>query len=134
MSVHDWPRVGAGIFHAFHHSWIEEISRALNHGLLPSEYYALPEQHAAGFGPHVLTLQQDREDAIGAGSTNVPSSSGGGVLLAPPKLKPVAETELGFYRRKQNSVTVRHASGDRIVAMVEIVLPPSKTSGGNLNL
>jgi hypothetical protein len=56
MSVHNWTRVGAGIFHAFHHSWIEEISRALNHGLLPSEYYALPEQHAAGFGPDVLTL------------------------------------------------------------------------------
>ena len=128
MSVHDWTRVGAGIFHAFHHSWIEEISRALNHGLLPSEYYALPEQHAAGFGPDVLTLQGDREDGFGAGSTNVPSSQGGGVLLAPPKLKPVAETELGFYRRKQNSVTVRHASGDRIVAMVEIVSPGNKSS------
>lgn len=98
MSVHDWTRVGAGIFHAFHHSWIEEISRALNHGLLPSEYYALPEQHAAGFGPDVLTLQGDRDDGIDVGSINVPSSPGGGVLLAPPKLQPVAETELGCAR------------------------------------
>lgn len=130
MSVHDWTRVGAGIFHAFHHSWIEEISRALNHGLLPSEYYALPEQHAAGFGPDVLTLQGDRDDGIDVGSINVPSSPSGGVLLAPPKLQPVAETELGFYRRKQNTVTVRHASGDRIVAMLEIVSSGNK-SGRN---
>ncbi len=133
MSVHDWTRVGAGIFHAFHHSWIEEIARALNHGLLPAEYYALPEQHAAGFGPDVLTLQGDREDGIhddglDTGSKNVPGSQGGSVLLAPPKLRPVAETELGFYRRKQNTVTVRHASGDRIVAMLEIVSPGNKSS------
>ena len=26
MPVHDWTRVEAGIFHAFHHSWIEEIA------------------------------------------------------------------------------------------------------------
>jgi hypothetical protein len=26
MPVHDWPRVEAGIFHAFHHGWIEEIT------------------------------------------------------------------------------------------------------------
>jgi len=56
MPVHDWTRVDAGIFHAFHHGWITELARALNRGLLPSEYYALPEQHAAGFGTDVLTL------------------------------------------------------------------------------
>jgi hypothetical protein len=50
MPVHDWTHVDAGILHAFHHSWIEEIARALNRGLLPPDYYALPEQHAAGFG------------------------------------------------------------------------------------
>ena len=43
-------------------------------------------------------------------------------------MRPVAETELGFYRRKQSTVTVRHASGDRIVAMVEIVSPGNKSS------
>lgn len=51
MPVHDWTRVDAGIFHAFHHSWIEEISRALNRGILPKGYHALPEQIAGGLGP-----------------------------------------------------------------------------------
>ncbi len=27
MPVHDWTRVEAGIFHDFHHAWIEEIKR-----------------------------------------------------------------------------------------------------------
>ena len=46
MSVHDWTRVEAGIFHDFHTVWIAEIRSALNEGLLPSDYYALAEQHA----------------------------------------------------------------------------------------
>src|SRR4051812_28501831 len=49
MPIHDWTRVDAGIFHAFHHDWITEIARALNRGLLPTEYYALPEQLVVGF-------------------------------------------------------------------------------------
>ncbi len=124
MSVHDWTRVNAGIFHAFHHSWIEEIARALNRGLLPPEYYALPEQHAAGFGPDVLTLQEaDAEE------TDVErASSGGTAILATPKLQPTAETDMAFYRRKQSSVAVRHVSGDRIVAMVEVVSPGNKAA------
>lgn len=43
MAIHDWPRVDAGIFHAFHQNWITEISRTLNNGVLPADYYALPE-------------------------------------------------------------------------------------------
>ena len=29
MPIHDWTRVDAGLFHAFHHGWIEELARAL---------------------------------------------------------------------------------------------------------
>lgn len=130
MPIHDWSRVGAGIFHAFHHSWIEEIARTLNRGLLPGDYYALPEQHAAGFGPDVLTLQ-------GLGGENVatdeegregPTAERAGVRLAAPKLRPIAETDMAFYRRKQKAIVVRHVSGDRIVAMVEIVSPGNKAA------
>jgi hypothetical protein len=106
MPIHEWTRVEAGIFHDFHHAWIEEIKRTLNAGLLPPDYYALAEQHAAGFGPDVLTLQGP----------------------APPKVPLTAETALEFYRRKQSTVTVRHVSGDRVVAMVEVVSPGNKAS------
>jgi hypothetical protein len=126
MPVHDWTRVDAGIFHAFHHRWISAISDALNQGILPSNYYALPEQHAAGFGPDVLTLQGSR----GQESEEEASAAGGGAKLAiaKPLLEPTAETDMEFYRRKENVLVVRHVSGDRVVAMIEIVSPGNKST------
>ncbi len=35
---------------------------------------------------------------------------------------------MAFYRRKQSTITVRHVSGDDIVAMVEVVSPGNKAS------
>ncbi len=130
MPVHDWTRVGAGIFHDFQHGWIEELARALNRGLLPADYYALREQFAAGFGPDVLTLQGVGDDNAAAEREphDVPSTREQGVLLAPPQLQPTAETDMEFYRRKQKAVVVRHSSGDRIVAMIEIVSPGNKAA------
>jgi hypothetical protein len=130
MPVHNWTRVEDGIFHHFHHSWIEEISRSLNKGLLPDDYYAMAEQHASAYEPDVLTLQggSDAEDENDGASE--PASSEGGLLLAPPKMRATDEAAVEFYPRKAKSVTVRHVSGDRIVAVVEIVSPGNK-SGRN---
>ena len=44
MPIHDWTRVDAGLFHAFHQRWISALSDALNTGVLPRDYYALAEQ------------------------------------------------------------------------------------------
>lgn len=127
MSIHDWTRVEAGIFHDFHHAWIEEVKRALNAGILPEGYYALAEQHAAGFGPDVLTLEAAK-DGNGTDESASAMATGGGValLLSPPKVHVTAETDMEFYRWRQNAVVVRHASGDRMVAAVEVVSPGNK--------
>src|SRR5438105_15802936 len=84
MPVHDWTRVTAGIFHHFHHAWIEEIARALNRGLLPSDHYALAEQIAGGLGPDVLTLSLQRPNG-----TAPAAAPAGGVALAtaPPRVE-----------------------------------------------
>jgi hypothetical protein len=135
MPIHDWTRVGAGIFHHFHQRWIGAITDVLNQGMLPGEYYALAEQQGAGFEPDVLTLRAgeppEPDDPAGSPAT---SSSGradengaGGVLLAEPHVRVKAETDLEFYRRKQNVVAVRHASGDRLVAVVEVVSKGNKS-------
>jgi Protein of unknown function (DUF4058) len=58
LSIHDWTRVSAGIFHHFHFGWIGDLSRTLNGGLLPSEYYALAERFDGGLGPDDLKLQR----------------------------------------------------------------------------
>ena len=109
-----------------------EIARALNCGILPADYYALAEQHAAGYGPDVLTLRGDRNGDADEVAGTVPMSSGSGVLLAASKLQPTAETDLAFYRRKQSAITVRHVSGDDLVAMVEVLSPGNKASRNSL--
>lgn len=128
MPIHDWTRVEAGIFHDFHHAWIEEIKRSLNAGRLPSNYYALAEQHAAGFGPDVLALEATRGEASGKSLESETPSTESATLLAPPQLWLTAETDLEYYRRKQSAVAIRHVSGDRLVAMIEIISPGNKSS------
>jgi len=126
MPMHDWTRVEDGIFHAFHHGWIHEIAKLLNQGILPIDYYALPEQQAAGFGPDVLTLQdQGPEEDAEPGSGSVATAT---ALQTRPQTRFTAQTDAEFYRRKKSSIAVRHVSGDRIVAMVEIVSPGNKAS------
>jgi hypothetical protein len=134
MPIHDWTRVEAGIFHHFHHGWIEEIARALNKGLLPDDYYAMAEQHAAGYGPDVLTLQTLGNGNGDGDATPLHSPTGDSpnVLVAAPKVQLTAETDMEYYRRKQTTVAVRHVSGDRIVAMVEVVSPGNKSSRHSL--
>ncbi len=127
MPMHDWTKVEPGIFHAFHHRWISALSDVLNGGALPADYYALPEQVAAGFGPDVLTLQEPPLDnspaADGAGGATTATR-----LQTRPRTRFTAETDAEFYRRKKSSVVVRHVSGDRIVAMIEIVSPGNKSN------
>src|SRR5205085_1200503 len=125
MPIHDWTRVDAGIFHAFHHSWIEEIARALNRGVLPEDYYALPEQQTAGFGPDVLTLQGKPRDTTDPSLAEDSDSTKTGVLER-PKTRFKIETEAEFYRRKKSWIVVRHVSGDRVIAVVEIVSPGNR--------
>lgn len=124
MPVHDWTRVDAGIFHDFHHTWITEIKRALNGGLLPPDHYALAEQIAGGLGPDVLTLQRP---ANGAPPPNEPS---GGVILAtaPPKVQFRLRAEPDLYAAKAKAVTIRHASDHRVIAVIEIVSPGNKNN------
>jgi hypothetical protein len=130
MPVHDWTRVDAGVFHAFHHDWITYLSRALNRGLLPAEYYALPEQIAGGLGPDVLTLR--RPGGNGAADAGTPS---GGIALAlvPPKVRLQMSPAANQYAVKAKAVVVRHVTGHRVVAMVEIVSPGNKNNQNGLN-
>ncbi len=122
MPIHDWTRVGAGTWHAFPLSWISEIQLALNDGRLPPSYYAQAEQIAGPMGPDVLTLQAPE----GPGEPERPGSGGLAVATAPPRVKLVAEAELADYARQRRTLVIRHASGDQIVALIEIVSPGNK--------
>jgi Protein of unknown function (DUF4058) len=132
MPIHDWSRVDAGIFHDFHHAWIEQIKRLLNSGVLPPDHCALAEHHTSHFGPDVLTLQSrstghdDQEAQVPL--SNGPHSENHAVIVSAPKAHLAGKTDLEFYRRKQSVVAVHHVSGDRLVAIVEIISPGNKSS------
>jgi hypothetical protein len=123
MPLHDWTRVEAGVFHDFHTVWIAAIRTALNDGLLPEGFYALAEQHT-GFGiTDVLTLH----GGPGTAGTMPSSSDTGGTAVAeaPPKTRR-RHTVQGSLSARRRSLAVRHVSGHRLVALIEIVSPTNK--------
>src|SRR5438046_587871 len=98
MPIHDWTRVDAGIFHAFHHDWITDVARALNRGLLPADYYALPEQFAGGLGPDVLTLR--RPGTNGTSPAGDLPAGGVAIAVAPPKVRLRMRSDANRYAAK----------------------------------
>jgi hypothetical protein len=135
MPIHDWSRVPAGIFHDFHHALIEQFNRDLNAGVLPSGYYAMAEQVAGGLGPDVLGLHKPKvvADDPGNGGVRSTRSGGGGTLLAPPRVRIVEEADLKYSPRKQSLVAIRHVSGHRVVAVIEVVSPGNKSTRQSLD-
>jgi Protein of unknown function (DUF4058) len=127
MPIYDWTRVDAGLFHAFHLSWVAVLSRALNAGVLTPDYFALPEQSTQRPVPDVLTLEL-------ASGCDEPNGTGSGlaVAVAPPRTRVVRRAEEDMiYVRKADRIAVRHRHGD-IVAVVEIVSPGNKASSSAL--
>jgi len=106
MPIHDWTRVKAGIFHDFRHSWIEQIKRALNSGILPPEYYALAEQQTARIESDVLALRdlsgrrEPWKPAPNGPSTRVSTA---GLQSAPLRVRIQAESEPEIYRRLEET-------------------------------
>ena len=139
MPIHDWTRVTPGTYHQFHHHWLSQVELFLNGGNLPDDLYAMVEQvvgeknrHAE---PDVLALRDlsidDDEDYDGAGGDPAGRADDGGLLVAhaPPKVSVMtrfAEARVLLHREKQ--IVIRAVSGDRPVALVEIVSPGNKSS------
>jgi hypothetical protein len=118
MGVHDWTRVDAGIFHSFHQAWNAEMHGALNTGLLPPDYYALIEQHAGKQIPDLLTLH------VSSGTEPLPTPSGGVAVAA---LRPkVSRRFLAPPAPLRRTIAIRHVSGHRLVALIEVVSPANK--------
>ena len=129
MPVHDWKRVDAEIFHAFHVAWLPEIQRALNGGLLPEGYYALAEQHAGRAIADVLTLHASPTTFE---RLPVPPATGGtAVAEAPPRTRRKQTIEPAALALRR-SLAVRHVSGHRLVALLEVVSPASKDREGHV--
>jgi hypothetical protein len=123
MPVHDWTRVDAGIFHAFHISWLARLQDILNDGILPAGYYALAEQHAGRMIPDLLTLKVS--DGTNVGPAPRAETGGTAIADAPPRVRRKHSVETTAKGRRR-SLAIRHVSGHRLVALLEIVSPANK--------
>lgn len=132
MPAHDWTHVEAGIFHAFHTRWISELQGGLNDGLLTQGYYALAEQHFGHAVPDILTLHASDPDDESSkwdspDSSSWSDSGDGGAVIATAeprtRFKQTIEKPALTHRR---TIAIRHVSGHRLVAIIEIVSPGNK--------
>ncbi len=126
MPIHDWTRVEAGTFHDFHNSWIIHLKEAMNAGRLPPDFYAMSEQHLGRKISDVLTLHTSDPERLR--NLPAPTHGKGAVSLAeaPPQVsQTMVLTPLKKSRRR--TLTIRHTSGHRIVALIEILSPGNKT-------
>jgi len=123
MPVHDWTRIDAAIFHDFHTAWTAALRSTLNDGLLPQGYYALAEQHAGRAITDILTLHASPEPPERAW---LPPDTGGiAVAEAPPRVRRKHTVEPAALARRR-SLAIRHVSGHRLIALIEIVSPANK--------
>lgn len=113
MPVHDWTLVEASIFHDFHLVWISALQSVLNQDRLPEGYYALVEQHVGRSLADVLTLHAS------------PVTGGIAVAEMPPRIRRTYTVEWAALARRR-SLAIRHVSGHRLIALVEIVSWPTK--------
>ncbi len=122
MPLHDWTRVDDGIFHSFHNSWIASIVETLNNGLLPEGYYSLGDQVAGLDDPYVLTSHEPT--AIRTENVDICSA----LMTAQPQTRYIAHAVNDRYTRLQRRIEIRHVSGHRIVALIEIISAGNKSS------
>ncbi len=129
MPIHDWSRVEAGIYHGFHQRWMARLAETLT-ATLPPNYYAETEQHADERIADVLTLHA----SPAGGPKPVPvAGSNTAVLDTQPKL--AAHRTSGRVpkeRLKRRHVVIRHVSGHRVVALLELVSPGNKDRRGSV--
>lgn len=125
MPVHDWGRVEAGIFHDLHIAWLPEIRKALNR-ILPEGYYALAEQHIGNKIADVLTLHESPQTS----EPLPPPPATGGTLVAdaPPRVRWTDTLDAAAVQRRR-TLAIRHVSGHRLVALLEVVSPAKKDRG-----
>ena len=127
MPVHDWTRLPAGIFHAFHTVLLGELQKRLNRGGMPAGYSALVEQYTGPTNIDVLTLAAD--DAPPLADDSAEGDTAVALAVAPPRVSQARAlgTATGP-RYARRTLVIRHVSDRRVVALTEIVSRANKAS------
>ena len=142
VPLHDWTRVDPGDWHDFHVSWIAYLKRDLKR-LLPPGYYARGEAvtrveedgDEADFGlfePPRDPVRWELDTAVlqrTSAAVSDPAPEGSAALADAPGLMTLPVPPPLQRRRR---LVVRHRSGDRVVALVEMASPGNRDSSGKV--
>ncbi len=128
MPIHDWTKTYDGVVHSFHGTWLFDLARVLNGGLLPQGYYALGEQVIGGAVPDVLTLETPGSIQAPA----LPSSAWGASAATLPAATIHSVAETPKYPPRPRVIAVRHRSGNQLVSMIEIVSAGNKKDAAEI--
>jgi hypothetical protein len=125
MPVHDWTRVDEGVYHDLHLSWNAALLKALNGGLLPSDYYALTGCGNGPLRPDPLNPAQPAE--------RLPEAGDLGELTAAdlPEFAFRSSAFGNFYVSKRRTLRVHRATDHQVVSLIEIVSPGNKKNRHN---
>ena len=123
MPVHDWTRVEAGIYHGFHLWWIAKIGEALNGGLLPAGFYACRNCMPDGLS---RTFSRCTPARRRWGHYRPFRRRAGPPWPRRRRVRVFANRSKRRQLVRRRSVAVRHVSGHRLVALLEIVSPANK--------
>ena len=129
-AVHDWTRVDAGTFHVLHTAWLGELQKALNRGGMPPGYSAMVQQPGAVGNADVLSLRTDDAPPLDRGGAS-PAWPPAGGAVAVADAPPAAEARVcvaGVRRYPRRELLIRHRTGRRPVALIEIVSSGNKAS------
>jgi hypothetical protein len=121
MTLHDWSRIPAGLFHDFHQTWAIQIKLALNAGILPRGLSALVEQRSGPWESNVPAIE-----SLACSRSQIADESGV-ATLEPPATRFVGRTSRQIYATRANRIVVKHRLG-RTIAVIEIVSPGNKDS------
>ena len=126
MPIHEWSRLEARFFRDFHNRWYAELSNVMNEGLLPPEYYSLIEQNAGEILTDILTLHGPLPN--GYPGPDAPPGSPIALATVAPKVRTKATLPRDYNVPADKQLVIRHVTGDRIVAIIEIVSRGNKSS------
>jgi hypothetical protein len=126
MPLHDWTKVDAGAFHGFHGRWITFLTGTLKKGVLPKGYSADGEQITRASDPNdriigdVVALRPQER------LFDPPPEADPGVAVADHPLRVRVRAKVPVVRPPRRHIVIRHKTGHRVVAIIEIVSPANK--------
>jgi hypothetical protein len=125
MPLHAWEKVPSGMYHSFHQAWAVMLSIHLNESRLPKGFGAFVEMRKGPLETDVLAIDFFPE------SRPRLQSDGGIMTMQRPKASLVRQSAPEYYSQKADRIVVKYKT-KRIVAVIEIVSPGNKKSGGSV--